>query len=407
MKKISFVLVLMTFLCAEAQTQLPQKKYNDINKWSISYALGSHFYAIPRSVSTRDIGNLGIFHHELNGRYMFNNRLGIMAGIGFNRMRFSGLSGVRTNFINTTLQGVLNLGDVIKLYDLQERLGLLLHAGGGTAIMWQKGKRQDKLLTLNIGLTPQIRLTQHWALFGDVTFNADFTQNRTFDFQRNLPTRASFFNISLGATYYIGKKGKHADWSSTSYGSEIPDNTNYKDEMDSLKNKMTETNVRMDNVNKELAAIRVEQEAARDRYNENVLKELSRDTPNEEELKVLKEVSEAIYFKLGGTEIQPYSFSSLNKLVDLMKLNSIKINIAGYTDNIGDTDINQKISQGRADAVKNYLISKGISEIRIKATGYGNAKAIGDNETSEGRSQNRRVEITAATSVEEILRIVK
>jgi len=71
----------------------------------------------------------------------------------------------------------------------------------------------------------------------------------------------------------------------------------------------------------------------------------------------------------------------------------LKIKIEGNTDNIEkDAD---KLSEGRANAVKTYLVSKGISADRIEVEGAGSAMPIGDNNTTAGRSKNRRVEIKA------------
>jgi len=78
----------------------------------------------------------------------------------------------------------------------------------------------------------------------------------------------------------------------------------------------------------------------------------------------------------------------------LMKDNpDLKIKIEGNTDNIEkDAD---KLSEGRANAVKTYLVSKGISADRIEVEGGGSTMPIGDNNTTAGRSKNRRVEIKA------------
>jgi len=68
------------------------------------------------------------------------------------------------------------------------------------------------------------------------------------------------------------------------------------------------------------------------------------------------------------------------------------LNIGGHTDNVGKADMNMKLSQDRADAVKAYLIEKGIDGSRLNATGYGSTQPVGDNKTDKGRALNRRVE---------------
>jgi outer membrane protein OmpA-like peptidoglycan-associated protein len=69
------------------------------------------------------------------------------------------------------------------------------------------------------------------------------------------------------------------------------------------------------------------------------------------------------------------------------------IDINGHTDNTGSDELNQKLSESRANSVKQYLLENGIGENRITATGYGESKPIADNKTAAGRAMNRRVEI--------------
>jgi outer membrane protein OmpA-like peptidoglycan-associated protein len=71
----------------------------------------------------------------------------------------------------------------------------------------------------------------------------------------------------------------------------------------------------------------------------------------------------------------------------------VKVSLDGYTDNSGSDKINNPLSAARAEAAKQYLISKGISESRITTTGHGSANPVADNKTKEGRSLNRRVEL--------------
>jgi len=85
----------------------------------------------------------------------------------------------------------------------------------------------------------------------------------------------------------------------------------------------------------------------------------------------------------------------LNDLVEVMKLKpAMVIEIGGHTDNTGSKEINLKLSQGRADAVRNYLIQKGIPATRVTAKGYGDTQPVADNSTDEGRTKNRRTEVT-------------
>jgi outer membrane protein OmpA-like peptidoglycan-associated protein len=72
----------------------------------------------------------------------------------------------------------------------------------------------------------------------------------------------------------------------------------------------------------------------------------------------------------------------------------VEIEIAGHTDSRGSEDYNRRLSQGRTQAVVDYLISQGIAPHRLRAVGYGESRPIDTNDTEEGRAKNRRVEFT-------------
>ena len=98
-------------------------------------------------------------------------------------------------------------------------------------------------------------------------------------------------------------------------------------------------------------------------------------------------------FETSKDIIEERSKPSLNSLADKLKQKSEwNLLLSGHTDNVGDDDANMILSKNRSEAVKNYLISKGISESRIKVNYFGETKPIADNNTQEGRQKNRRVE---------------
>lgn len=98
-------------------------------------------------------------------------------------------------------------------------------------------------------------------------------------------------------------------------------------------------------------------------------------------------------FKTNQAVIQQVSLPSLNTLAEKLKQKETWIlNLAGHTDNVGDDDANMVLSKNRVETVKNYLVSKGIPESRIKTNYFGETKPLSDNNTPEGRQKNRRVE---------------
>jgi OOP family OmpA-OmpF porin len=101
-----------------------------------------------------------------------------------------------------------------------------------------------------------------------------------------------------------------------------------------------------------------------------------------------------VYFDFGKATLRAESFPELEELVSFLNnREEVKIEIAGHTDNVGKDADNLKLSQQRAESIRNYLIKKGIEGSRIIANGYGASLPIADNDTDEGRQKNRRTEV--------------
>lgn len=102
-----------------------------------------------------------------------------------------------------------------------------------------------------------------------------------------------------------------------------------------------------------------------------------------------------IYFDTDKSNIKPESAKTLEEIASLLKIDrSLKLEVSGHTDNTGDKTHNLRLSEGRAKAVVDALVKKyGIDPARLKAKGYGDSKPVAPNNTEEGRSKNRRVEL--------------
>jgi outer membrane protein OmpA-like peptidoglycan-associated protein len=104
-------------------------------------------------------------------------------------------------------------------------------------------------------------------------------------------------------------------------------------------------------------------------------------------------VLEGIVFKSGKATIEPESEPTLMEAFGTLKENAgIAVEIRGYTDNLGKVAANKKLSLRRAEAVRSWLVSKGIDAARIAVHGYGPDNPISNNSTPEGRAKNRRIE---------------
>lgn len=101
-----------------------------------------------------------------------------------------------------------------------------------------------------------------------------------------------------------------------------------------------------------------------------------------------------VHFETGTDVLSDMSKYELNNLVDFLNDNpDLRIEIAGHTDNTGDEDANVALSESRAQRAYDFLVEKGVNEEQLKTKGYGSAEPVDTNETSDGRANNRRIEI--------------
>jgi outer membrane protein OmpA-like peptidoglycan-associated protein len=102
-----------------------------------------------------------------------------------------------------------------------------------------------------------------------------------------------------------------------------------------------------------------------------------------------------VNFATGRTELLSSSYKILEATVKgLQKFDTVKVEISGHTDSDGGEEYNEKLSQARADVVRDYLVKKGIAAERITSVGYGYRIPKGDNRTAQGKAMNRRIEIS-------------
>lgn len=107
-------------------------------------------------------------------------------------------------------------------------------------------------------------------------------------------------------------------------------------------------------------------------------------------------VLKGINFAFNSSVLTPESKKILDEDQRIARLKAepdIRVEVAGHTDSVGSAAYNKKLSERRAQAVVDYLVSKGVDPKRLKAVGYGKDKPIASNATEAGRAENRRVEL--------------
>ena len=112
-------------------------------------------------------------------------------------------------------------------------------------------------------------------------------------------------------------------------------------------------------------------------------------------------VLEGVNFDFDKFTLRPADLPAIDRdAATLDKQSDVNIEVAGHTDNWGSDEYNMNLSLRRAEAVRNYLISKGIAADRLSAKAYGESRPVADNATDEGRFKNRRVELMSLKRAE-------
>jgi OmpA-OmpF porin, OOP family len=426
----------LTLLLLCVSTLMFAQENTAMNQWSIGLNVGGADGHAPIRMGRPKVYQPNFV--QGNVRYMFNNRFGVMGTLQYNNFKI-GETGYRTNYMNAMIHGVVNAGDIIKLHSItNNKLGLLIHGGFGIGSMWQKGywdslgienpetplfNRSDDMLVWSFGATPQFKVSEKLSINADLTFLFHGRQHRTFDFQhannRKGGINGYFLTLSVGATYYIGARSRHADWVPTVYGGAEVDMSSYDARVAQLEKELREA--------KEAAkkAPDADGDGVPDAYDLCPDKEGPwgfsgcPDTDGDgipdhldecpdvygswkykgcpeitsEVKEVLQKALRGVNFETGRAVLTKSSFPALDAVVKVMKEEpTYTLKITGHTDNVGTVEHNMKLSKDRAQAVEDYLEAQGLDASRFIVIGFGPTRPIASNDTPEGKAKNRRVE---------------
>ncbi len=146
------------------------------------------------------------------------------------------------------------------------------------------------------------------------------------------------------------------------------------------------------------AAARSEQE--KQQLRAQLLEQFNRVLPTTDTPRGLKVNMADVLFAFGKYDLRPNTREALAKLSGIVLGHpGLKLSVEGYTDSIGSDEVNQTLSQKRADTVRDYLVQQGVDASSITATGFGKSNPVASNDTDQGRQQNRRVEIIISGEV--------
>ena len=397
---LAFVMTILLSLGVNAQ---------DYNKWSIDASGGvsilsssgfseGYFASVPNVWTT----NGGI-------RYMFNNKFGLRLGGGFDQLQHAGNSPkFATRIWNVNVQGVANLGRALSFEDFTKNFGLLAHFGVGYGHMTSKSfKGVDNLGIIIFGITPQVRLSNRVTLLLSGTFNWYLTQQYTFNGEsltrdpnvtpmRNVNFQGLNFTATAGLQIALGKKQVHADWYGVKREEKDKDKKVAQNEK-TVDNRITRggsditANGQRIETDKDprLANNNVKSDDENDfdddengdiSNNSNIASNNNQNTNNNniivESVDPAKELIEKgyvnAYFGFDSSEPQDGSLWAVGFVANYLKQNpDAKLNIIGYTDQVGNAGYNEKLSKKRADAVKQLLVEMGVDTSRLASQGKG------------------------------------
>jgi OOP family OmpA-OmpF porin len=414
MKKIILTLVFASAITTlSAQTETVKSTENNFNKWSIEVAGGVNKPQQPMtpgyftSTPSAFVADLGV-------RYMFNNKFGLKADVGYNSFQAKKESiDFETNYYRANLQAVANLGRILNFETWTKSIGLLSHTGFGYAQLRNEDNDiQDKMGNFITGVTGQIKLSNRLALTGDFTTIVNFSQGTAFDGASLTPEARGFqgilFNGTVGLTVYLGKNEKHADW--------VIDNEN---EIEELRQKITDIENKMLDTDKDGVADYLDEEAntpagamvdtkgkSVDKNNNNV--------PDETEAYILKNYAGntgdgsiiynndlikslinggyvAVYFDYNKSTPTNVSTEGTDFILTYLRNNpSASVDIIGHADELGRSEYNDKLSAARANNVKNTLVKANIDASRLNVVGAGEDSSV-DKNSDAARKLVRRV----------------
>jgi OOP family OmpA-OmpF porin len=357
MKKIITILILFVFFAAQSvDAQLAK------NSW----AVGAGF-DYPRFVNSNITATSANYGAYLSIQRNFTEHVGLRLSGAYLHLEGEWGAPVTTT-VNNTIAGNLNL-----LYYLVpcEPVSPYFNVGGGVAYRMLSDQAtpgvEDNAASgvFNAGMGIEWHLGNDFKLVTEGNYN--LVANSEFDGALGVGEingKDSYMTAKIGVLYYFSK-GEPSKYCKLYSGLSVEQKSAPID------------------------YARIE-EIVKRYIPKEVVKEVVVEKPVKEEKRW---VLVGVNFEFNSAKLTPESYPILFDAAKTLLSNpELKVEIQGYTDNIGSEQYNKKLSQMRAEAVMKYLIAKGVSADRLTAVGYGESNPIADNKTAEGRAANRRIE---------------
>ncbi|MCW0481978.1 OmpA family protein [Gaoshiqia sediminis] len=386
MKKAILLFVVLGLLSGLSYAQ--EAKFN---KWSLEGGIGltkpfENFEQGFRSATPDFLAT------ELGVRYMISEYFGLKLGLGYNQFSEADNSqDFTSDQYRVDLQGVVNLGRLMKFESWTKTFNLLAHGGVGVGKLEYdlNPNAKDKVGILLAGATAQVRLSPRVSLNIDGTAMSNIRQNLSFDgtgpgSEHNL---GIVFNGTVGLSISLGKNKSHADWylreneAINQIDLKIADlDKRVKDLEDNTASKqdLKKTQDGVDDLSKEVDALKDKLDTPPATY-EDFLK------------KMVNDGYINIYFDFNSAKVNQSSVVSVGFLKTYLQKNAgVQVDVLGYADELGSDGYNQKLSEQRAQAAAKLLAESGIEQSRLNAVGKGEDTSV-DKSSAQARQMARRV----------------
>jgi outer membrane protein OmpA-like peptidoglycan-associated protein len=361
MKKYSIIIVLFLMLASNFT-------FAQLAKDSWAFGFGFDY---PRFASINITPRNGDFGAYLSLQKNFSEHIGVRFSGGWAHM-ISGWTNPNSLPIYTTTDAIT--GDFDMLYYLVPCENISPYVFGGLGadykILLNKATSylKDKQLAgqANVGVGIEWNIDPAWRIVSE--FGYHVAANSELDGalgNGEVGGRDTYIGIKVGALYYFSK-GEPSKYCQlyTGIKDEGKDLTNYDRIEEMIKKHIPKEVV------KEVVVEKASKATTSDRW-----------------------VLIGVNFAFNSSKLNGEAFPILyDAAKTLLKNPDVKVEIQGYCDYIGSDAYNKKLSQRRAETVKDYLESKGVAAARLTAVGYGKTDFVADNKTAEGRAMNRRIE---------------
>ncbi len=428
MKKVIILLIvfLNSFL-GFTQDKEKTKKEKEYDVWSVELNVGQNKAIRPFAPGYFTSDPLKYFnfsdinHFDIGARYMFSNYFGLKLDFAYDNISNQSKNGslpFDNDQFRIGLQGVANIGRILKFESFTSRLGLLGHAGIQVSRFIVNDIPGIKLDEDNggvmIGLTPQFRITNSIVLTGDFTIINNVRQHLSWDGDYSAQDNnlsGLMYNTSLGLTFDLSNKEKHADWyvetSNNDLQNAIDENKKKLDEIESKlqdtdrdgvpdyldKESNTPSGVAVNtkgqfiDTNNNGIADELEPKDGKDGLNTSLVSK-------EDAIKVLIEKGYVnVFYDLNKDQPNSGSTNNVYYIIKFLKeYPTAKAKFVGYADVRGNEEGNKDLSERRAKNLLNIAVDSGVESSRLEILGNGVDTSFPSN-TSIGLDLARRVTI--------------